>query len=91
MTSLWCYRRAIRPCWERAGDTLSSGQRVFFPDAMSAEDNVVLLAEDRECTRNWEDFKKDGFFQYSAAWDSKHIVEVESGKTARLLFSMFQF
>lgn len=62
------------------------GQKVSFPDAMSAEDDVALLAESCECTRNGVAFRKDGFYQYSAAWDSKHNVEVESGKTARLLF-----
>ncbi len=66
----------------------AGGQRVSFPDAMQADDDVALLAESRECTRNGAAFRKDGFFQYSAAWDSKHNVEVESGKTARLLFSM---
>lgn len=59
-----------------------------FPDAMNAEDDVALLAESRVCTKNGTPFHKDGFYQYSAAWDSKHNVEVESGKTARLLFSM---
>lgn len=40
------------------------------------------------CTRNGAAFKKEGFYQYSAAWDSKHKVTLEDGKTARLLFSM---
>ena len=64
------------------------GQKVSFPDAVNAEDDIALLAESRECTRNGTAFKKDGFYQYSAAWDSKHKVELESGKTARLLFTM---
>lgn len=64
------------------------GQRAVFPDAMEAEDDIALLAERRECTRNGAAFKKDGFYQYSAAWDSKHKVTLESGKTARLLFTM---
>lgn len=64
------------------------GQKVSFPGAMNAEDDIALLAESRECTRNGAAFKKEGFYQYSAAWDSKHKVELESGKTARLLFTM---
>ena len=64
------------------------GQRAVFPDAMEAEDDIALLAERRECTRNGAAFKKEGFYQYSAAWDSKHKVTLESGKTARLLFTM---
>lgn len=64
------------------------GQRVSFPGAVEAEDDIALLAESRECTRNGAAFQKEGFYQYSAAWDSKHKVELESGKTARLLFTM---
>ena len=64
------------------------GQRAVFPDAMEAEDDIALLAESRECTRNGAAFQKEGFYQYSAAWDSKHKVALESGKTARLLFTM---
>lgn len=64
------------------------GQKVSFPDAVKAEDDIALLAESRECTRNGAAFQKEGFYQYSAAWDSKHKVTLESGKTARLLFSM---
>ncbi len=64
------------------------GQRAVFPDAVEAEDDIALLAESRECTRNGAAFKKEGFYQYSATWDSKHKVTLESGKTARLLFSM---
>jgi len=30
--------------------------------------------------------KKDGFFQYTAAGDSKHPVSVEKGKSARVYF-----
>lgn len=64
------------------------GQRVSFPGAVEAEDDIALLAESRECTRNGAAFQKEGFYQYSAAWDSKHKVALESGKTARLLFTM---
>ncbi len=62
------------------------GQRAVFPEAVEEEDDIALLAESRECTRNGVAFKKEGFYQYSAAWDSKHKVTLESGKTARLLF-----
>lgn len=64
------------------------GQRVSFPGVVKAEDDIALLAESRECTRNGAAFQKEGFYQYSAAWDSKHKVALESGKTARLLFTM---
>ena len=64
------------------------GQIAVFPNAMNAEDDVALLASTRECTRNGSPEKKEGFYQYSAAWDSKHKVTLADGKTARLLFSM---
>lgn len=64
------------------------GQRVSFPNAVNAEDDIALLANTRECTKNGVPEKKEGFYQYSAAWDSKHKVSLESGKTARLLFTM---
>ena len=64
------------------------GQRVSFPGVVKAEDDIALLAESRECTRNGAAFQKEGFYQYSAAWDSKHKVALESGKTARLLFTI---
>lgn len=64
------------------------GQRAVFPDAVKAEDDIALLAESRECTQNGAAFQKEGFYQYSAAWDSKHKVALEDGKTARVLFEM---
>ena len=64
------------------------GQKAAFPNAMSAGDDVALLASTRECTRNGSAETKYGFFQYSAAWDSKHIVSLPQGKSAQLLYSM---
>lgn len=64
------------------------GQKAVFPEAVKAEDDIALLASTRECKKNGAPAKKEGFYQYSAAWDSKHKVTLESGKTARLLFSM---
>ena len=64
------------------------GQRAVFPNAVKAEDDVALLASTRECTKNGVPEKKEGFYQYSAAWDSKHKVALEGGKTAQLLFTM---
>lgn len=64
------------------------GQKATFPFACNAGDDVALLASSRECTRNGKKEKKHGFFQYSAAWDSKHIVSLPQGKSAQLLYSM---
>nr|DAP40071.1 MAG TPA: hypothetical protein [Caudoviricetes sp.] len=66
------------------------GQRVTFPNALGAEDDIALLASVRECTRNGVTEPKEGFYQYSAAWDSKHMVTLEDGKSARVLFELQQ-
>lgn len=66
----------------------TGGQKATFPNAMSAGDDVALLASTRECTRNGSAETKYGFYQYSAAWDSKHIVSLSPGKSAQLLYSM---
>jgi hypothetical protein len=66
----------------------AGGQKVLFPAALAKDADLALLASTRECTLNGRKAEKDGFFQYSAAWDSKHIVTLEEGKSARLLFSM---
>ena len=64
------------------------GQKAKFPFATKADDEIRLLASTRECFKNGVPAKKEGFYQYSAAWDSKHIVKVENGKTARVLFEL---
>ena len=64
------------------------GQKATFPFACYAGDDVALLASTRQCTRNGVKETKDGFYQYSAAWDSKHIVSIPQGKSAQLLYSM---
>lgn len=64
------------------------GQKVRFPNALAAEDDLALLASVRECTKNGVTEPKEGFYQYSAAWDSKHKVTLEDGKSARVLFEL---
>lgn len=66
----------------------AGGQRARFPNALKAEDDLALLASSRECTRNGVTEPKEGFYQYSAAWDSKHQVTLEDGKSARVLFEL---
>lgn len=66
------------------------GQKVVFPNALNAEDDLALLSSVRECTKNGIAEPKEGFYQYSAAWDSKHRVNLETGKSARVLFELQQ-
>lgn len=66
----------------------TGGHKVSFSAALAKDADLALLASTRECTLNGRKTEKYGFFQYSAAWDSKHTVALEEGKSARLLFSM---
>lgn len=84
---------SVYPKSDMASDSIElaqgvGGQRVRFPSAMQAGDEIQLLASTRECLKNGVTEKKEGFYQYSAAWDSKHIVKVEKGKSARVLFQL---
>jgi hypothetical protein len=56
----------------------------FLADA-GAGDTLALKASTRECLKNASPTPKMGFYQYSAAYDSKHLVKIESGKSARVL------
>ncbi len=62
----------------------AGAHKAKFISAASAGDEFSLLASSRQCLKNGTATKKDGFFQYSAAGDSKHPVKVEQGKSARL-------
>ena len=58
--------------------------RCKFLSAVSAGDALALKATTRECLKNNSPTPKHGFYQYTAAYDSKHIVMLESGKSARV-------
>lgn len=66
----------------------AGGQQAAFPNAVEKDADLALLAEARSCTKDGEPEKKEGFYQYSAAWDSKHTITLEDRKSARVLFSM---
>lgn len=68
----------------------AGGQKVIFPGTLNAEDDLALLASTRECKRNGAEERKEGFYQYSAAWDSKHNIQLEDKKSARFLFILQQ-
>lgn len=54
--------------------------------AANPGDEFALLASERRCLRNGSPTPKHGFYQYTAAYDSKHRVELEKGKSARVYF-----
>jgi hypothetical protein len=60
--------------------------KVRFLDPVNAGDELALKASTRQCLKNGSQTPKDGFYQYSAAWDSKHMVKLEERKSARVLF-----
>ena len=60
--------------------------KVRFLDSVNAGDELTLKASTRQCLKNGSQTPKDGFYQYSAAWDSKHMVKLEERKSARVLF-----
>ena len=62
----------------------AGAHKATFTHAASAGDELSLLASTRECLKNGSPTPKDGFFQYSAAGDSKHPVTVGDKKSARL-------
>jgi len=64
------------------------GQQVSFLNTVDKDDDLALLASTRECTNNGAKEVKKGFYQYSAAWDSKHKITLEEGKTANVLITM---
>lgn len=67
----------------------TGAHKATFTESANAGDELQLLASSRECLKNGSATSKDGFFQYSAAGDSKHPVTVEEKKSARL-FVEFQ-
>lgn len=53
---------------------------------INKDDEIKIKAPTRECLKNGIPTEKEGFFQYSAAGDSKHIIKLEDKKSARVLF-----
>ncbi|GFR34777.1 hypothetical protein [Thermobrachium celere] len=83
-----CY---IYPIQDMAAGSIEISQdmgahKVRFLDSVNAGDELILKASTRQCLKNGSQTPKDGFYQYSAAWDSKHTVKLEERKSARVLF-----
>jgi hypothetical protein len=55
-----------------------------FTDSANAGDALALKASTRQCLKNGSPTPKEGFYQYTAAYDSKHLIAVERGKSARV-------
>ena len=62
----------------------AGSHKAKFVSAIRAGDEFSLLASVRQGLRNGSAVTKEGFFQYSAAGDSKHPLSVEKYKSARV-------
>ena len=62
--------------------------KATFKAAATAGDEFDLFASTRECLKNGAATAKNGFFQYSAAGDSKHPITVEDKKIGSNLCSI---
>lgn len=87
-SGLDCY---IYPIQDMAAGSIDLSQglgahKVRFLDPVNAGDELALKASTRQCLKNGSPAHKAGFYQYSAAWDSKHTVKLEERKSARVLF-----
>ena len=87
-TGLDCY---IYPLQNMAAGSIEVSQgegshKCRFMSAVNSGDEFTLKASARECLRNGRPTPKNGFYQYSAAYDSKHQVMLEDRKSARVYF-----
>ena len=87
-TALDCY---VYPLQDMPAESISLSQgagshKMVFRSDARAGDEFALKASTRECLRNSALTPKHGFYQYTAAWDSKHQVKLEQHKSARVLF-----
>lgn len=83
-----CY---IYPVQSMAAGSISLSQgagshKATFRASANVGDEFALLASKRQCLRNGSTTPKDGFYQYTAAHDSKHQVVLEDRKSARVYF-----
>ena len=87
-SGLDCY---IYPIQSMATGSISLSQgagshKATFRSVANAGDEFALLASKRQCLKNGMVTAKDGFYQYTAACDSKHQVKLEDRKSARVYF-----
>ena len=87
-SGLDCYIYPIQ-AMQAGSISLSQGagsHKVTFLSAVNAGDELALLASERLCLKNGSPTQKHGFYQYTAACDSKHQVKLEDRKSARVYF-----
>lgn len=55
-----------------------------FREPAAPGDELALLATRRQCLKNGQPTPKHGFYQYSAAQDSKHPITLQERSSARI-------
>lgn len=65
----------------------AGSHRATFLEAASPGDDFSLLASSRQCLQNGSPTEKEGFYQYTAAQDSKHPVALKEKCSARVLLT----
>jgi len=91
-SGLDCY---IYPIQDMTAGSISLSQgagshAVTFLAAANAGDELALIASMRQCLKNGTATPKNGFYQYTAAHDSKHQVVLEDRKSARVYFEYIE-
>lgn len=87
-TGLDCYvypNQAMKSGSIKLSQGAGSHEAIFLSAANSG-DEFSLLASKRRCLRNGNSTPKNGFYQYTAVYDDKHLVQLEKGKSARVYF-----
>ncbi|MDS1005612.1 hypothetical protein FDF18_03180 [Clostridium sporogenes] len=87
-SGLDCYIYPLQTM-EAGSIQLSQGMgshKVKFDSEAYPGDEFALKASTRECLRNGYPTPKHGFYQYTAATDSKHHVKLQDRKSARVYF-----
>lgn len=87
-TALDCYVYPKEPM-EAGRIELSMGagsHKATFLEAAAAGDAFALLASTRKCLKNGNPAQKHGFYQYTAACDTKHRIKLQKGTSARVYF-----
>lgn len=77
--------------WQVGSIKLSQGAGSHGGPYLSAAnpgDEFALLASQRRCLRNRNATSKNGFYQYTAVYDDKHLVELEKENPQGCILSL---
>ncbi len=67
---------------------INGAQKATFTEDVQAGEEIAFLASSRRCMRDRKPLKKEGFYQYSAAGDNRHIINLGEGKRANIIVEL---